>query len=287
MQSIGIIAKTSTKQNSKVIPVILDYFKKKDIKVCFGKHIPELFPESKVGNPYRSNIDMLIVLGGDGTILRSARHLQNFDTLIFGINLGTLGFLSEMHPDIKKITAVLDKIFAGEYDVDERMMLEASVIRKGKEVAKFHVLNEFSISVDGIARLITLHTTVDNRKLASYHADALIIATPTGSTGYSLSAGGPIVYPTLPAIIVTPVNSHSFTQKPIIIPDDKKLTIEVESKHEKGVITMDGQKNFKLESSDVIKIRKHKKTFKFVRLPGESYFRTLRKKLNWGKRLEK
>lgn len=288
MKHIALIAKPSIKENAEILPMIIEYLKQKKKTVCFGKHIPEFVENVKADtNPYCSDTDLVIVLGGDGTVLRTARNLKNFDTLVFGINLGTLGFLSEVHPDYDKVTATLDKLFNGEFTIDHRLMLEASVIRDKKEVAKFLALNEFTISVDGISRLITLQTKVDNRKLATYHADGLIVATPTGSTGYSLSAGGPIVYPTSPSIILTPINPHSFTQKPIVIPDQKKIKIKLESKHEKGVLTMDGQKNFKLEKGDVVKISKLKDTFKFIRLPGESYFRTIRKKLSWGKRLEK
>lgn len=287
MEHITIIAKPSIKENAEILPLILDYLKKKKKKVCLEKHIPELLNDVQTkADPYCADTDLVIVLGGDGTVLRTVRHLKNFNTLVFGINLGTLGFLSEVHPDYNKIIATLDKVFNGEFTVDHRLMLEATVLRKNQEVANFLALNEFTVSVDGISRLISLQTTVDDRKLATYHADGLIIATPTGSTGYSLSAGGPIVYPTLPSIILTPINPHSFTQKPIIIPDKKQIKITLESKHERGVLTMDGQTKFDLEQGDVIKIRKYKETFKFVRLPGESYFRTIRKKLHWGKRLE-
>ncbi len=287
MDHITLIAKPSLKENAEILPMILEYLKKKKKQVCLGKHIPEFMKNVKAdADPYCDDTDLVIVLGGDGTVLRTVRSLKNFDALVFGINLGTLGFLSEIHPDYDKVTATLDKLFNGEFTIDHRLMLEASIVREKKEIANFLALNEFTVSVDGISRLITLQTKVDNRKLATYHADGLIIATPTGSTGYSLSAGGPIVYPTSPSIILTPVNPHSFTQKPIIIPDSKKIKITLESRHEKGVITMDGQKKFDLEQGDIVKIRRHKETFKFIRLPGESYFRTIRKKLNWGKRLE-
>lgn len=288
MQHIAIIAKPSLKENAEVLPLIIDYLQKKKKKICLDKHVPELYPgaQAAAGDPFCAETDLVIVLGGDGTVLRTARSLKSFRTLVFGINLGTLGFLSEIHPDYNKITATLDKIFAGEFTIDKRLMLEAEVIRKQKVMAKFHALNEFTIGVDGIARLITLHTTVDQRKLASYQADGLIIATPTGSTGYSLSAGGPIVYPTLPAMILTPINPHSFTQKPIVIPDTKQIMVEVESRQEKANLTLDGQKSYVLEQGDLIRVKKFKETFKFIRLPGENYFRTIRKKLNWGKRLE-
>lgn len=287
MKHIALIAKPSIKENAEILPMILDYLKKKNKKVCLGKHIPEFVENAKANsNPYCEDTDLVIVLGGDGTVLRTVRHLKNFNTLVFGINLGTLGFLSEVRPDYNQITATLDKVFDGEFTVDHRLMLEASIVRNKKEVATFLVLNEFTVSIDGISRLITLQTKVDNRKLATYHADGLIVATPTGSTGYSLSAGGPIVYPTSPSIILTPINPHSFTQKPIVIPDTKRIKISLESKHEKGVLTMDGQTAFDLEQDDVVKIRKYKETFKFVRLSGENYFRTIRKKLSWGKRLE-
>jgi len=287
MNHITLIAKPSIKENANILPMILDYLKSKKKTVRLGKHIPEFIKGTKAkADPFCEDTDLVIVLGGDGTVLRTVRNLKNFDTLVFGINLGTLGFLSEVHPDYNKITATLDKVFNGDFSVDHRLMLEACVIREKKKVASFLALNEFTISVDGISRLISLQTKVDGRKLATYRADGLIIATPTGSTGYSLSAGGPIVYPTSPSVILTPINPHSFTQKPIVIPDKKRIQIKLESRHESGVLTMDGQKKFNLKENDFIKIRKYKDTFKFVRLPRENYFRTIRKKLDWGKRLE-
>ena len=287
MNHITLIAKPTIKENAEILPLILDYLKKKNKKVCLGKYIPDLVKNVKAkADPYCKDTDLVIVLGGDGTVLRTVRHLKSFDTLVFGINLGTLGFLSEVHPDYNKITATLDKVFNGEFTIDHRLMLEASVFRKNKEIASFLALNEFTISVDGISRLISLQTKVDDRKLTTYRADGLIIATPTGSTGYSLSAGGPIVYPTSPSIILTPINPHSFMQKPIVIPDHKKIKINLETKQEKGILTMDGQKKFNLEEGDEVRIKKYKESFKFVRLPGENYFRTIRNKLSWGKRLE-
>lgn len=287
MNHIALIAKPSLKKNAEILPLIIDYLEKKGKKVCLGKHIPEFVPgKIAMQDPFCADTDLVIVLGGDGTVLRTVRNLKSFQTLVFGINLGTLGFLSEIHPDYDKVALTLDKIFAGDFSIDQRMLLEVEVMRQNKVAGTFRALNEATIGVDGIARLITLNTTVNNRKLASYHADGLIISTPTGSTGYSLSAGGPIVYPTLPAMIITPVNPHAFTQKPIIIPDSKIIAVDVETRNEKAILTLDGQKNFNLEPGDLIKIKKHKETFKFIRLPGESYFRTIRKKLNWGKRLE-
>jgi NAD+ kinase len=232
----------------------------------------------------KTEVEMLIVLGGDGTILSVVRSMRKFNTKIFGINIGRLGFLSEIPP--VQINKTLARILRGDYTIDRRLMLDVEVIRNKKVMKKFHALNEAVISQGALARLINLRTKVNKKKLTTYHADGLIVATPTGSTAYSLSAGGPIVYPTLNTIIITPICPHSFAQKPIIIPDDKKIEIMVESKHKQINLSIDGQESARLEYKDEVHIRKDGIAY-FIRLPYESFFQTLREKLHWGEKFEK
>lgn len=287
MEKVGIAAKrTNVEKYAHVFKRVYDHLQKIEKDVYIEKHVAKLIglKDFKEFNRGKTQVDLLLVMGGDGTILSVVRSMQKFEVKIFGINMGNLGFLSEIAP--VQINQTLAKIFRGDYTLDSRMMLYIEVFRNGKSVKKFHALNEAVISQGALARLIKLRTRVNHRKLTMYHADGLIIATPTGSTAYSLSAGGPILYPSIDAFILTPIAPHSFTQKPIVIPADKKIQITVENKSKRINLSIDGQESFKLEHKDEVVICRDG-TAQFVRLPTESFFKTLREKLDWGKKLDK
>ena len=287
MNKIGITAKrTKVERYAKVFKRVYDYLKKTDKEVYIEKHVAQLIGLKKYKEFHRgkTEVDLLLVMGGDGTILSVVRSMQKFNTKIFGINIGRLGFLSEIPP--VQISRTLAKVFRGEYTIDNRLMLHVEIVRNKKVVKTFHALNEAVISQGFLARLIKLRTRVNNRKLTTYHADGLIISTPTGSTAYSLSAGGPILYPTIEAFILTPIAPHSFTQKPIVIPAEKKIDIIVGSKQRRINLSIDGQESMALQADDEVRIRRDG-TAHFVRLPTESFFSTLREKLDWGKKLDK
>ena len=283
MQKIGITAKrTNVERYATVFRRVYDYLKKTDKEVFIEKHVANLIGLKKYNEFHRgkTEVDLLLVMGGDGTILSVVRSMQKFNTKIFGINMGRLGFLSEIPP--VQINQTLAKVFRGEYTIDNRLMLYIEIVREGKVVKRFHALNEAVISQGALARLIKLRTKVNKRKLTMYHADGLIIATPTGSTAYSLSAGGPILYPSIDAFILTPIAPHSFTQKPIVIPAEKKIEITVENKRKRVNLSIDGQESMALLYKDEVRICRDG-VAQFVRLPSESFFSTLREKLDWGK----
>ena len=231
---------------------------------------------------FNRKYDLLLIFGGDGTVLRTIQHMKNFKTPILSANMGTLGFLVELEADGLK--GVLTKVLKKEYSVDERMMLRVTVIRGKEKVFTQRVLNEAVVARDAFARIISLKTTVNERKLTTYKADGLIIATPTGSTGYNLSLGGPILHPSLPAMILTPIAAHSFTQKPIVLPSDKRVKIEVQANHRKESVylTLDGQIGFSLIHGDVVKIKQSAKKVRLIRMSEHAYYKTLRNKLYWG-----
>lgn len=287
MQKVGLTAKrTNVEKYAPVFKRVHAYLKKSGKEVYVEKHVAQLIglKKYKEFNRGKTQVDLLLVMGGDGTILSVVRSMRKFNVKIFGINMGNLGFLSEIPP--VQINKTLAKIFRGDYTLDERLMLHIEVMRNGKSVKKFHALNEVVVSQGALARLIKLRTRVNNRRLTTYHADGLIIATPTGSTAYSLSAGGPILYPSIDAFILTPIAPHSFTQKPIVIPADKKIEITLEDKSRRINLSVDGQESMTLQYKDEIYIRRDG-VAQFVRLPSESFFQTLREKLDWGKKLEK
>ncbi len=288
MKRIAIASKRSPEGAGRFAPVfktVHQILKKKGKEIYLEKQVAELlgfrhFNEFVRG---KTKVDLILIMGGDGTILSVIRQMQKFNTPIFGINVGTLGFLSEIQP--KDVGKALEKIFTGNYTIDHRPMVHVEIYRGRTVIEKMHALNEAVISHGNLARLINLKTTVDQRKLTTYHADGLIVATPTGSTAYSLSAGGPILYPSLGALILTPICPHSFTQKPIVIPDSKTIDIVVESRDRGISLTVDGQESVSLEYGDRVHIRRDG-VAQFVRLPMESFFNTLREKLHWGKEVD-
>lgn len=236
------------------------------------------------------DIDLLIVIGGDGSILRAVRELPDFSVPILSVNGGAVGFLSETTVD--EAEELLPGFLAGKGVIEERNLLSVEVERAGKVIRAGRVLNEAVIAQGAIARLLYLRTSVNGEPLATFHADGLIVATPTGSTAYSLAAGGPIVHPSLSAAILTPLNPHSFSQKPLVIPGHLKIEVEVMPKSKTSVdaemsLTLDGQTYVTLERHDRIRAHMNDKTVKFLRRTQETFFSTLRSKLKWGENLDR
>ena len=225
-------------------------------------------------------VEMVIVLGGDGTLLAAARALQKKHIPILGVNLGGLGFLTEIALD--ELYSMLEAILRGEYKTDERMLLDVLVWRKEKVVEEFTVLNDVVINKGALARIIELETMVDNAHLTTFRADGLIIATPTGSTGYSLSAGGPIVYPSLHSIIITPICPHNLTNRPIIVPKEASITVTLCSAEHEVFLTLDGQVGFKMQLNDRVEIKRSEGGINLIKSPSRGYFEVLRTKLMWG-----
>ncbi len=226
--------------------------------------------------------DLIIVLGGDGTMLAVARQLKGRDVPILGVNLGGLGFLTEI--SVEEMPIMLEKIVSGQYKLSTRMMLDVCVIREGNRVFEFSVLNYAVITKDALARIIDIEVYVNSVYLTTYKADGLIFSTPTGSTGYSLSAGGPILYPTLRNMIVTPICPHMLTNRPLILPEDVSMMAVLRSENERVVLTIDGQIGFPLEYRDEVVVKKSPDTVRLIKSSFRGYFEILREKLKWGER---
>ncbi|OGS22092.1 MAG: hypothetical protein A3J83_03720 [Elusimicrobia bacterium RIFOXYA2_FULL_40_6] len=223
------------------------------------------------------NADICITLGGDGTILRVAKKIAPLGIPVLGVNMGFLGFLAETDP--VEMFPIIEKAIAGKVKIEERMMLD--IESSGKS---YLALNDCVIRSGSSSRVILLNVKVNNLALADYIGDGLIISTPTGSTAYSLAAGGPIVSPKLPVFIVSPICPHTLSQRPIILSSDSNIVTEV-SKYKSNkniVISIDGQENFNISSGAVISVKKSKYKLKLITHPGKSYFNILRAKFNWG-----
>jgi len=226
--------------------------------------------------------DAVVVLGGDGTLLAAARLVGSRGKPIVGVNLGTLGFITPV--PLNQLYHTMETLLSGQYFVQERMALTVTVRRAGNAIEERHVLNDMVINKGALARIIEIETYVDDMYLTSFKADGLIIHTPTGSTGYSLSAGGPIVHPILRCIGITPICPHTLTNRPVIVPDTALLEVVLKSANEDVYLTLDGQVGIKLEHKDIVEAKKADHSMYFVMCPQYDYYQMLRTKLKWGER---
>jgi len=223
--------------------------------------------------------DALIVLGGDGTILRVARVASSFDLPILGINLGKIGYLAEVDPD--KIEECLTRFVDGSYKIEERFMIKAEIYRGGEKISTYNALNDMVISSSSFKRLISMDLYVSDDFITSYDADGVVVATPTGSTAYSLSAGGPITDSSMELMLVTPICAHTLSSRPLIIPSDKEITLTINKSHERiSTLIVDGQESQLLELDDKVVISAAECKTKLIRVNGMSFYEILRKKIS-------
>jgi NAD+ kinase len=225
-----------------------------------------------------ANVDAIIVLGGDGTMLHVVRLLNGSDVPILGVNQGGLGFLTAINVD--EIFPLLERMLKGDYKTGERMMLSVDVVRGGTIVSHHRILNDAVIKATG-ARLVSLKTSINKEYVTTYRADGLIVATPTGSTAYSLSAAGPILYPTIHSITVSPICPFNLTNRPVVIPDWMTVEVSVPKGQADIMLTLDGQADIELKEGDKVEIKRDAKSVYLVKFEGKSYFEILRERLMW------
>lgn len=219
---------------------------------------------------------LICVLGGDGTLLGIARKLAGLSVPILGINLGTLGFLSEAEPD--NLPHAVDNLLSGQYAIEERMMLEATLIRKGHALGKYTAMNDIGIAKGSFCRIIQCAVYLNDSYVATFSGDGVIVSTPTGSTAYSLSAGGPIVAPNVDMLLLTPVAPHSLTARPMIFNGDETIRVEVDAIHQEMGLSIDGQLGYRLEGGDQIYIRKSPYSTPLIKLNKSGFFEAIRTK---------
>ena len=280
-EKIGLILKHNQPKAVEIGIELTNWLLKRKKKVLIPEEIGKaLNKDFYIKKRITSESDIVIVLGGDGTFLSVARLVKDYSIPIIGVNLGGLGFLTEVKLD--EMYDVLDDIFNGNYNINERMMLKASLFRGGEKISSYSVLNDVVINKGTLARIIELKTSVNNIFVTKYRADGLIVSTPTGSTAYSLAAGGPIIYPELNCIILTPICPHTLTNRPLVISGNDVITVELNSLDNDVMITLDGQVGFSLRDEDIVKIEKDDKKTLIITSPKKNYFETLRNKLKWG-----
>ncbi len=278
---IGIVPNITKDKDLNVTRSILSWFANKDIELLLesenakrleykngGVNIEELY----------SNSDVIIVLGGDGTILNIARQSSHYGVPLFGINLGHLGFLAEA--EISDMYMSLDKILKGDYSIEKRMMLEASVEDSGDKLKGLLALNDISITKGMQSRLITFSIFINNSFFELYSADGIVISSPTGSTAYSLSAGGPIISPDLNVLVITPICPHTLHNRSIVVSDKDEVRIEICEENTEVMLSVDGQNSYKLAPGKVVKIRSSSCVTNLVKLKQRSFFDVLRRKIS-------
>jgi len=227
------------------------------------------------------DVHWIVVLGGDGTLLGAARRVSHYRVPLLGVNLGGLGFLTGV--PLKRLYPVVEMMLRGDLQVERRVMLESRVIRGGREACRFQVLNDVVINKGTLARIIDLDVSINGEFLTTFRADGLIISTPTGSTAYNLSAGGPILYPTMESFILTPICPFTLTNRPILIPHTARIQMKMGKESEETVLlTFDGQVGFELFYGDEVLIGKSEEEIDLLKTPDHSYFKVLRTKLMWG-----
>lgn len=225
-----------------------------------------------------SSVDVLITFGGDGTLLSAARHAPSHVPVI-GVNMGTLGFLTDIRA--KEYEEVLESVLSGDYEAETRSTLDV-VVKGTNGQIKYRVLNDAVLNKGALARIINLTVNVGDQLLSTFRSDGLIVSTPTGSTAYNLSAGGPILHPSIRAVVITPICPHTLTHRPIVLPDNTPIEISLASPNREIFLTLDGQEGIPLEGNERIVIRRARATVQMVQSPSKGYFAVLRSKLKWG-----
>ncbi len=228
-----------------------------------------------------ASVDLILVLGGDGTMIATARLLGDAEVPVLGINYGGLGYLAEFR--IEELYAALESILSGDYRLDERVMLDVELLRGDEKVTHNRVLNDVVINKSALARIIEIEAYFNRQFVNSFRADGLIVSTPTGSTAYNLSAGGPVIYPSMNAVVITPICPFTLSNRPIVVPDDAVIELSLKTDQEDVALTLDGQVGFPLKVEDRVVIRKSQTTFSLVQPMNRNYFDVLRDKLRWGR----
>jgi NAD+ kinase len=283
MQTIGIAAKTTSPDALAYARKIGEELRGRGFSVLWDE---EMARELGITRDTVAKVelgrasDLLITFGGDGTLLSVARHAPDHVPII-GVNMGTLGFLTEIRVD--ELPEVLERVLAGEFQIEPRVTFEVSVSGPRRDAsARYRVLNDCAINKSAVARIIEMRVSVAGLFVSTFRGDGLIVATPTGSTAYNLSAGGPIVYPTMGAVIITPICPHMLTNRPIVLPDELDIEIGIVTPNQEIVLTLDGQEGFTLTEQDRVCIRKSDQRVLLVQSPDKNYFDVLRTKLKWG-----
>ncbi len=279
IHTVGLVVKRDRPSAARLAARIVVALRRRGVAVLADSESPVPGLPSRPKAALAREADLIVVLGGDGTLLSVARH-ADARVPILGVNMGELGFLTEVaEPEAMDM---LGRVLDGRYEIDRRMTLTASLERGGRVVERYRALNDVVISNGARARIVRCAVSVDGVPFTTYRADGLIVATPTGSTAYSLSAGGPIVEPTVEVLVVSPISPHTLSQRPVVLPPAAVVRVAIEPGQQDVILTVDGQEGTPLVGGDVIVARRARASVSLVRSPDRTYYDVLRSKLGWG-----
>lgn len=252
------------------------------MKIRSVDELPEYIPLAEDAGELAEDIDLMVSLGGDGTMLGVARFVGQRQVPVLGVNLGSLGYLTEFTKD--ELFPVMDELREDSFFLDRRMLLDVKLVRKGQVILSHRALNEAVVNLGATVRMIELKCLINGMFVNSFRADGMILATPTGSTAYSLSAGGPIVHPSMSAILLTPICPHTLSNRPVVVPGDSLVDLIFPEANDGVLLTIDGQVQLNLEPGDQVTVLRSQTTFDLIRPKNRNYFEVLRRKLKWGTR---
>lgn len=285
IKKIGIIANIQKRQSAQHTRFLCDWLRGKGIQILLEKEIAhELGIAGGLEiRQMAENVDLIVVFGGDGTILRLAHSICGIEVPIAGINIGRLGYLAGINP--KEMCDVLAAILSGHIEIEKRMMLDVAIYISGQEPKHHVVLNDVAISRGHFRRMVGMDAFIDDKYLATFEGDGIIVATPTGSTAYSLSAGGPVIYPQMSCLVITPLCPHTLTNRPLISPAHVSVTVKMATTtHAPGaIVVLDGMISYNLSADDVISVKQSPFVTRMISSPLRSYWEILRTKLSWGR----
>ena len=288
IKSVGVIVKPNHAEARQTACELSDWLKARGISLVGepysmgqGAEQQPCDIDTVEAERFSSEADLIVVLGGDGTMISTARLIGDSEVLVLGVNYGSLGYLTDFR--IEEMFPALEAIFEGKYTKDARVMLTAEHMRGDKLLAKGRVLNDVVINKAALARIIEIDVSLNGLFVNSFRSDGLIVSTPTGSTAYNLSAGGPIIYPSMNAVVLTPICPFTLTNRPIVVPDDAEIELQLLNENEGVVLTLDGQIGYTMQAQDRVIIRKSQTTFNLVQPQNRNYFDVLRNKLKWGR----
>jgi NAD+ kinase len=282
-KTIGIISRPRRSNLAEVVPPLLAWLEEYGVRTVLDPETAGSLKNDRLGktrHQVAEQADLLLVLGGDGTLLAAAREAALRGVPILPVNMGSLGFLASFTVD--ELYPALEATLAGESIINERVLLLVERVNRGEILTKQRVLNDCVVHKGTLARMIELELYVDDGFVCRYRADGLIVATPTGSTAYSMSAGGPIVHPMVESILITPICPHTLSDRPVVIHDTSKIELRVAESSESVFLTLDGQTGVPMQVGDRVRITRAEERLKLIQPPNKSYFEILRSKLKWG-----
>ena len=282
-QTVGIISRPRRQHLSVVVPPLLKWLETRGVSAVYDEETANSLPDTSKGRTRQLVADssqLLLVLGGDGTMLAAARLAASRNIPILPINMGSLGFLTSFTLD--ELYPALEDTLTGRSSVSQRVMLQVQLERAGSVIENQSALNDAVINKGALARMIELHLIINSEFVCRYRADGLIVASPTGSTAYSLSAGGPIVHPAVESFVITPICPHTLSDRPLVIRDSSSIEMKLSADTESVFLTLDGQRGIPLQPADRVRISRAKESLKLIQPPKKSYFEILRSKLKWG-----